>query len=636
MRILAALITAATVTLTGAAQSASPAAATTSVDEPVPGKLLLMLDASGSMKAQDPSGLTKINAAKKALTGLVDALPDTAQVGLRVYGATVDGKGKPTTAACADTQLIHPIEALDKPTLTSTIKDIKALGETPIAHSLKEALNDLGTEGKRNIVLVSDGEESCVPDPCPTIKKLTTAGVDLQIDTVGFGVDAKARKQLQCLADAGKGSYYDAQDASQLANSLSKLGQRALRPFTTTGTPVTAAPSAETGPVLKAGQYTDTFAPGGPARFYRIERAPGSTVRMSVSMRPPKPGDTWLEEMELKVTDEQGALCASDLDNRFNPEGLLQVMVARVVVDGDGDDPCQTGSLIASVVRGKNGAPDAPVEVLVMEEPPVSEVDSLPAALGEAQSITAPATGKAQPIVGGGGFSDAVTITEGMHTEVVLPGEQLFYKIRLEHGQRAAFTLDAPAPGTATPEFHGTDAAMFDIVSWNPAREPFNHSSAEPSSREAFNGDGPVVANAFVPEVRYRNREGDDLDVAPASIAGYYYFSLGRDVEAADSTANVPLTVRIRVAVDGEPTAEPAYAGPSPDASASSSDSASPSTSASPSGSDTTAAAPDDVATDDGGSGWLPWAVLGLVAVLGALGAAIRIIQVRQRSQANT
>ena len=200
MRILAALITAATVTLTGAAQSASPAAATTSVDEPVPGKLLLMLDASGSMKAQDPSGLTKINAAKKALTGLVDALPDTAQVGLRVYGATVDGKGKPTAAACADTQLIHPIEALDKPTLTSTIKDIKALGETPIAHSLEEALNDLGTEGKRNIVLVSDGEESCVPDPCPTIKKLTTAGVDLQIDTVGFGVNAKARTQLQCLS----------------------------------------------------------------------------------------------------------------------------------------------------------------------------------------------------------------------------------------------------------------------------------------------------------------------------------------------------------------------------------------------------------------------------------------------------
>ena len=66
-------------------------AAATAADEPVPGRLLLLLDASGSMKAKDPSGLTKIEAAKKALTGVVGALPDTAQVGLRVYGATVDG-----------------------------------------------------------------------------------------------------------------------------------------------------------------------------------------------------------------------------------------------------------------------------------------------------------------------------------------------------------------------------------------------------------------------------------------------------------------------------------------------------------------------------------------------------------------
>ena len=162
------------VALTGAAHAAVPASAeptaarAVATDEPVPGKLLLMLDASGSMKAKDPSGLTKIEAAKKALTGVVGALPDTAQVGLRVYGATVDGKGKPTPAACADTQLIHPIAALDKPKLTSTIAAIKALGETPIAHSLTEALTDLGTEGKRNIVLVSDGEESCVPTPAPS------------------------------------------------------------------------------------------------------------------------------------------------------------------------------------------------------------------------------------------------------------------------------------------------------------------------------------------------------------------------------------------------------------------------------------------------------------------------------------
>ncbi|WP_245618353.1 VWA domain-containing protein [Knoellia aerolata] len=615
---------AASAAVSASGSATAPTRGATSTDAE-PGKLLLMLDASGSMKAKDPSGLTKIEAAKKALTGVVGALPDTAQVGLRVYGATVDGKGKPTPAACADTQLVSPIGPLDKAGLTSSITAIKALGETPIAHSLDEALKDLGATGKRNIVLVSDGEESCVPDPCPSVKKLTAAGVDLQIDTVGFGVNATARAQLQCIADAGRGTYYDAKDAPALTASLSKLSQRALRPFAVSGTPVTAAPTPESAPTLAAGQYTDTFGVGGPARYYRIEREPGSTVRLSVAMRPPRYGDKWYEEVELKVTDTQGSRCTEDLENRLAAEGLLQVMVARVTVSGDGEDPCATGPLIASVTRGKNGVPEAPVEVLVMEEPPVESSDALPAATS-AEAFTAPAAGGGSPVVGGGGFSDALTLDPGTYTEIVLPGEQIFYKVRVGHGQRAAFTVDAPAPGLPLPDFRGADAAMFEVTGWNPAREPFNHSSSKPPARSTFWGKAPAVANEFVPEVRYRNREGKALAVAPASIAGYYYFSLGREVERADSTANVPLTVRLRLAVDGEVNGEPAYAGPSPDASIAAS--ASPT---SADGTSVTGAAdtePGDDAGDDAG-GWLLWVGLGLVAVLGGLGAAYTVVRTR-------
>ena len=600
------------------------AAATSSVDEPVPGKLLLVLDASGSMKAEDPSGLTKIEAAKKALTGVVGALPDTAQVGLRVYGATVDGKGKPTPAACADTRLVSPIGPLDKAGLTSSIAAVRALGETPIAGSLTAAMADLGAAGKRNIVLVSDGEESCVPDPCPVVERLTGAGIDLQIDTVGFGVDAKARQQLQCIANAGNGTYYDARNADQLTTSLSKLSQRALRPFTVSGTPVKATPTAETAPTLAAGQYTDTFGVGGPARYYRIEREPGSTVRLSVAMRPPRYGDKWYEEFELKVTDTQGSRCTEDLENRLAAEGLLQVMVARVTVSGDGEDPCATGPLIASVTRGKNGVPEAPVEVLVMEEPPVESSDALPAATS-AEAFTAPASGGGSPVVGGGGFSDALTLDPGTYTEIVLPGEQIFYKVRVGHGQRAAFTVDAPAPGLPLPDFRGADAAMFEVTGWNPAREPFNHSSSEPPARSTFWGKAPAVANGFVPEVRYRNREGSALAVAPASIAGYYYFSLGREVERADSSANVPLTVRLRVAVEGEISGKPTYA------TAPAGSSIPPSSSPTPTEGTKPTEATGTQAAEDEGSGWVIWVGLGLVAVLGALGAAYVIIRTRLR-----
>ncbi len=64
------------------------------------------------MKAKDPSGLTKIEAAKKPLTGLLAPylIPPRSACG---FTAAVAGKSNPTPAACADTQLIRPVAALD-------------------------------------------------------------------------------------------------------------------------------------------------------------------------------------------------------------------------------------------------------------------------------------------------------------------------------------------------------------------------------------------------------------------------------------------------------------------------------------------------------------------------------------------
>jgi Ca-activated chloride channel homolog len=55
--------------------------------EPAPAKdaaVILILDASKSMKDDDGTGRPKFQAAKEALNTLVDELPDDAKVGLRV------------------------------------------------------------------------------------------------------------------------------------------------------------------------------------------------------------------------------------------------------------------------------------------------------------------------------------------------------------------------------------------------------------------------------------------------------------------------------------------------------------------------------------------------------------------------
>ena len=57
------------------------------------GRMVLVLDSSGSMKDPAQGGMTKIDAAKKSLTGVIQNLPVDAQVGLRVFGATVENRG---------------------------------------------------------------------------------------------------------------------------------------------------------------------------------------------------------------------------------------------------------------------------------------------------------------------------------------------------------------------------------------------------------------------------------------------------------------------------------------------------------------------------------------------------------------
>ncbi|WP_353950898.1 VWA domain-containing protein [Knoellia sp. S7-12] len=623
MRILAALTTAVIVALTGAAQAALPAAAATASDEPVPGKLLLMLDASGSMKAKDPSGLTKIEAAKKALTGVVGALPDTAQVGLRVYGAKVDGKGKPTPAACADSQLIHPIANLDKTKLTSTIAAIKALGETPIAHSLQEALKDLGTEGKRNIVLVSDGEESCVPDPCPVIKKLTAAGVDLQIDTVGFGVNAKARQQLQCIADAGQGTYYDAKDAAALATSLGKLSQRALRPFTVTGTPVVGTASAAGAPSITAGQYTDTLMTGEGRRHYTLRRTmSGSTLRVAVTMRPPytETANQELVRMRLTVADQP---CEDGLAARIGSSAFAGLVTGTLRLSGTKSlrqakaTDCETSDTVTlSLDREDGSATPNPAEILVMEEPPVEGGDALPPADDDRPQQVAPAPVNPMPVVGGPTFSSAPRIAPGSWKETFVSGETLFYRIPVGWGQRLRVSV-ASAPGSVTDEVRRL--THYAPVLYAPDRGIVGEASLSYGSFGQKRHTQQVSA-----EVRYRNREIPGSPVV--DLAGDYFIRIAIPHSRQDATAEVPMMFRVEVegTVEGAPT----YAGAS-------SGSSTPSPSATSERTPPTTPAEDDPTSDradtDNGSGWLVWLGLGLVAVLGALGAAYTVIRARLR-----
>jgi Ca-activated chloride channel homolog len=174
-----------------------------------------------------PDGQYRITAAKAALTEFVTRLPDdpNLNVGLRIYGsrfaALEDG-------ACQDSHLFVPVGGFERDTLLNTIRATQAKGATPIALSLELAADDLhDAPGRRVIVLVTDGAESCGGDVRAAVERLTAAGLEVDIRIIGFALSDTAIRSFE-----GLGTFENTTSAAELAAALGRAVE--LAPATTT------------------------------------------------------------------------------------------------------------------------------------------------------------------------------------------------------------------------------------------------------------------------------------------------------------------------------------------------------------------------------------------------------------------
>lgn len=658
LRPLLAALSVAMIVWSTAAAGLANADPTSSIDDT---KLLLVLDVSGSMKEDDASGDTKMEAAKKALTEVIANLPDNAQVGLRVYGATVQG-GKPTPEACADTQLVQPIGTVDKAALTKTINDFEPKGETPIAYSLEKSLEDVGDTGKRNVILVSDGEESCDPDPCDTVKKLIGSGVDLQIDTVGLAVNSKAKKQLTCIAEAGNGTYYAASDADDLVSSLTRLSTRAMQPFTIMGEPVTAGRTAETAPEITAGQYTDEISsdPDEATEYwYKIRRnLVGSTVHASLVGRLEFPDDVfegisnggWGYKL---FASDKSTQCDWTQEGTIDTmgygmfaSGLVQSKTLNPAKNTGRDQACASSEyLYFRVERQPSTATPVAVEIKIVEEPSVSNVASLPPALKKItpnDNLEAPKPGTASQAVGGFSFNDAPVIGPGTYTTEIVPGERVFFRTHLDWGQSAIFAVNGPQL-VWPPNLGGFAKARGVLVAadlYSPERGILNGNVDSTSFDEDGNTYNDLVYG--VPEIRYQNRWGapEIRNNVGYSSAGDYYYSISLGTATLDGKfEGVAIPVEFTISVTGEVTGVPEYSTPfsMTEAQAPSIGSYTPqaNSSASPSGDPSQSASAVATPTEPGAFNWRVVLLGGGSAILIIVATTVLLVA-RRRGNAGT
>jgi len=222
----------------GGAEKPAAAATVAAADDPTPqaldsgdsatseatGNIVFILDASGSMWGQ-VEGQAKIAIAKEVLTGLVKDLPEDAVVGLVAYGHRRKGD-------CDDVEELVSLGPLDKEKMVAQIQALSPKGKTPISRSVRltaERIKHL--EDVTTIILVSDGKETCDPDPCGLVKDLKASGIKFVMHVIGFDVTEAEKQELECIAREGGGQYYTAGNAGEFLAAAQEVVQKSTPPY---------------------------------------------------------------------------------------------------------------------------------------------------------------------------------------------------------------------------------------------------------------------------------------------------------------------------------------------------------------------------------------------------------------------
>jgi Ca-activated chloride channel family protein len=176
------------------------------------GIVVICIDTSGSMRARDVAP-TRADAARDAARAFIDAVPAGTRVGVVSFSTGASLIAAPT----ADLDAVR--DALDRMPPPD--------GATAIGDALELAASQMTGNGRRIIVLLTDGVNNRGVDPIAASQDIGARGVT--IETVGVGSSGSGEiipgtsepadlnsDALRAIAENGRGTYAEAADAETL------------------------------------------------------------------------------------------------------------------------------------------------------------------------------------------------------------------------------------------------------------------------------------------------------------------------------------------------------------------------------------------------------------------------------------
>lgn len=163
-----------------------------------PNTAMLVLDTSGSMQGD------RIDAARKAATSFVDALPEGVAVGLVTFSDEARVVVAPTD---------------DRAAVIGAIDSVTPDGSTALFDSIPAALGTLVTGAKARLILLSDGEDTASSSSLSSVSRAAKrAGVP--IDVVALAPTPEQLTLLTGLADASGGRLWAATESGALLGAF--------------------------------------------------------------------------------------------------------------------------------------------------------------------------------------------------------------------------------------------------------------------------------------------------------------------------------------------------------------------------------------------------------------------------------
>ena len=210
-------------------------------------KILLAFDASGSMLTDDGNG-TPQDRRRQGRGGrrCWSTLPDSTELGLRVYGGTLPSR--PIGAACRDSKLVLPIgprgpRPRQAEQQIRSFKGARAHPDRLRARAGRDRTSATAARA-RSCSSPTARTRASRPRRAPSRERIAKGGVEMRIQAIGFNVDPEARRELECIASAGGGVYRDATDAASCGRSCASSPRARCVSTSPKGKPIKGGPSA--------------------------------------------------------------------------------------------------------------------------------------------------------------------------------------------------------------------------------------------------------------------------------------------------------------------------------------------------------------------------------------------------------